>query len=103
MFESTSYKKFIAITSFTFILFIVIISSFTLRTDAKENISSKGEKYYKSILIEKGDTLWSIAEEYKPEHGVSTKKYVNDLKRMNNINNDIIHEGNYLTIYYYTN
>lgn len=101
MSNKINYNKVVAISVFTIVLFVFLITSFTLKADAKENISISGEKYYKSIIIEKGDTLWSIAEEYKPEHGVSTKKYVNDLKRMNNISNDTIHEGNYLTVYYY--
>jgi cell division protein YceG involved in septum cleavage len=77
-----------------------MIFSITLKTDAKENNGSR-EKYYTSVLIEEGDSLWSIAEKYKPDESISVKKYIKDLKRMNNMESDIIHSGNYLTIYYY--
>lgn len=78
----------------------VMILSITLKTDAKENNNDK-VKYYTSILIEEGDSLWSIAEEYKPDESISVKKYIKDLKKMNNMDSDTIHAGNYLTIYYY--
>lgn len=94
-------KKNVRSVSVLLIVFVsIMILSITLNADAKENRNNK-EKYYTSILIEEGDTLWSIAEEYKPDENISVNKYINDLKRMNNIDSDVIHSGNYLTIYYY--
>ena len=57
-------------------------------------------KYYKSIVIEKGDSLWSIAEEYHPVD-CSTKEYVKELKQINNLGSDTIHEGQHLMVSYY--
>lgn len=82
------------------ILVSIIILSVTLKTDAKEKNNDR-IKYYTSILIEEGDSLWSIAEEYRPDDNISVKKYIKDLKKMNNMHSDTIHAGNYLTIYYY--
>ena len=57
-------------------------------------------KYYKSIQIQPGDTLWDIAEEtITPEYD-STAEYVSILKRMNNLTSDDIQAGQYLTIAY---
>lgn len=56
-------------------------------------------RYYKSIQIGAGDTLWNIAETYKDE-GTSTGDYIRDLKEMNHLDSDTIHEGSYLTIAY---
>lgn len=97
-----SKKKIFSISVVLVILVSVMILSVTLKADAKENQDNK-EKYYTSIIIEEGDTLWSIAEEYKPDENMTVSKYIKDLKRMNNMDTDTIHAGNYLTIYYYNN
>ncbi len=57
-------------------------------------------KYYKTITIQPGDTLWSIAEEYKTA-GCSTKEYVEELMLMNDLHNDNITSGQKLLITYY--
>ncbi len=57
-------------------------------------------KYYKTITIQPGDTLWSIAGEYKMA-SCSTKDYVDELMLMNNLHNDNITSGMQLLITYY--
>lgn len=58
-------------------------------------------KYYKSIKIEKGDTLWSIAKEYCTENYEDTREYIEELKEINNLTSDEIHHGQYLVVAYY--
>lgn len=82
------------------IIAILTISYKTLKTDAKENTEMKGTKYYTSVFIEEGDTLWSIAKENLPEHTDITQ-YINELSKMNNLKTDQIHAGNKLVVYYY--
>lgn len=55
---------------------------------------------YKSIEIEAGDSLWSIAEEYMLDEFDNTAEYVKELKRLNNLTSDTIHEGQYLLVAY---
>jgi len=57
-------------------------------------------KYYKSIMIQGGETLWSIAEEYKCEDE-SIQEYIENLKELNGIKSDTIHQGQHLVIAYY--
>ena len=64
------------------------------------NASTK-EKYYKTVQISTGDSLWAIAEEYMDEHYESIDDYVNELKNINHLASDNIEEGNYLTVAYY--
>ncbi len=59
------------------------------------------EKYYKSIEIQPGDSLWSIAEENRDKHYTSTKEYVKEIKQINGLYSDQIHSGQYLMIAYY--
>ena len=57
-------------------------------------------KYYKSIVIEQGDSLWSIAQEYK-SNDVTTKEYVEELKELNALKSENIREGQHLMVAYY--
>lgn len=56
--------------------------------------------YYTSIRIENGDSLWSIAQEYGRDTGMSVQEYVKQLKQMNGLKEDTIHAGQHLTIMY---
>ena len=59
-------------------------------------------KYYTSIQIEKGTSLWEIAEDYITEEYASEQEYIEEVMRMNHLNNDVIYEGAYLCVPYYS-
>ncbi|MBQ8803524.1 MAG: LysM peptidoglycan-binding domain-containing protein [Tyzzerella sp.] len=68
----------------------------------KANASDETKyKYYKSIEIEKGDSLWTIAEEYNTDDSTSTKEYIDELMDLNNLTSKTIHEGQHLLVAYY--
>lgn len=54
--------------------------------------------YYKSIEIQEGDTLWGIAEQFRD--GEPIQKYIRQLKELNGLSSDDIHESRYLTVMY---
>lgn len=58
-------------------------------------------KYYTSIEIQEGDSLWTIARQYSVKSGKATKDYVRELKKMNGLGEDTIHAGSFLTVFYY--
>lgn len=72
-----------------------------LHSQAEEQKSRAYQKYYTSIQIQDGDSLWSIAEKYRTHSGKSAAEYVCDLKEMNSLSDDTIHAGHYLAVYYY--
>lgn len=55
-------------------------------------------KYYSSIMIERGDTLWSIALEHKTSEYDRVEEYIEEIRRLNHLSNDGIYAGKYLTI-----
>lgn len=58
-------------------------------------------KYYTSVEVQAGDTLWTIAEQYMQEND-DRNDYIQELKEMNHLQSDTIHAGDYLTIAYYS-
>lgn len=82
--------------------FVVIVSctiSDSILSLAQEDNEIQG-KFYKSITIEKGDTLWEIAEQYLTDDYTSVQEYVYALKEMNNMNSDLIFAGDKLIVAY---
>jgi len=59
------------------------------------------KKQVTSLIIEKGDTLWSIAQEYRTEEYDDINEYIDEIKASNGLFTDTIHEGNYIIIPYY--
>ena len=71
-------------------------------SNAKDNGSHTAYKYYTSITVSNEDTLWSIAEKYMDkEHYESVNAYIQEVKNMNHLKNDIITYGEHLIVPYY--
>lgn len=56
--------------------------------------------YYKSVKIKSGDSLWSIAEEYMTEEYASIHQYIEELKQINSLESNAIHNGQYIMVAY---
>ena len=78
---------------------VVFGSIFSSAKDIQEQ--NKQYKYYKSIIIEQGDSLWSIAENYRTDVYTSTQEYIDELKQVNGLTSETIHAGQHLLVAYY--
>lgn len=81
-------------------LILICCMSFGKSTDAE----SRGDKVddvvaYESVLICKGDTLWSIAEA-NLDHPTNAeiRDYVEEIASINRISTKTIHTGNYILV-----
>lgn len=93
----------LALISAILILSIFLIAgNIALFSRSKAAPMDHSYKYYTSIEIQKGDTLWSIAEEHVTAEYASIQDYVAELKELNGLGDDGIHAGQYLTISYYS-
>lgn len=59
-------------------------------------------KYYTSVEIKNGDTLWDIASEYITEEYASLQEYVTEVKALNGMQGDSIRSGQFLIVPYYS-
>ena len=95
-------KVFLAILSLCIIL-TCALSYGALVSNASAEVDDISYKYFASIEVESGDTLWTIAEEYKDvQFYDSTKEYVDEVIRMNNLSSSQITAGQCLSIPYYS-
>ncbi len=78
---------------------IVFGSIFSTAKDPATDIPQY--KYYKSITIEEGDSLWSIAEENCKDSYQDTRAYVKELKELNSLDSETIHAGQHLLVVYF--
>lgn len=79
------------------IIFIIIVSFICLnQLFDREEIKSTETQY----IVSKGERLWDIAEQYKrPKQDI--REYIYEIKKLNNMENSTIYEGQELTIIIY--
>lgn len=87
-------------------LFIIIaasISFLSFSTEANDMEHQLSYKYYKSIEISKGDTLWSIANaNFDADHYKDVNEYVAEVKQLNALTSDNIVSGSHIIVPYYS-
>lgn len=98
------YRKLVWIAGIVGILFVTLFlwGGSILRAHAQQEQRVGLKRYYTSIQIQQGDSLWKYAEQYGKGSGYSKKEYVEELKRMNGLTRDEIHAGRYLTVVYFS-
>ncbi|MDD6811766.1 MAG: LysM peptidoglycan-binding domain-containing protein [Lachnospiraceae bacterium] len=96
-------KNFLLVIMTVCLVITFSISMNSFLSNAKDDSSQTSYKYYKSITIENGDSLWSIALEYMDaEHYDSVNDYIDEVKKMNALVNDNITYGQCLIVPYYS-
>lgn len=87
---------------------IVLILSFALSyhallSQANTKLEDVSYKYYTSVQIEPGDTLWTLADKFADErHYASQDQYIAEVMRMNHLTGENIWAGDYLILPYYS-
>lgn len=78
------------------------ISYHAFTSDANTDSEKALYKYFTCIMVEYGDNLWSIAQNYQGENYASTNDYVNEVMRINHLTDEDIRAGQYLVVPYYS-
>lgn len=86
---------------FMLIILVVVISVLCVTIQVNATEKDKRMIQVKSVLIQEGDTLWSIASENMSSEYDSINEYIEAIKECNHISSDTVYEGNYLIIPYY--
>lgn len=93
-------NKIFSAAAFAAIVLILLIgiSSFINNSKVKA-MEPTPTIYYTSYTVKSEDTLWSIAEKYKWD-GCTTNEYVNQMRKVNNLSDDVIKAGFDIIIMY---
>lgn len=59
-------------------------------------------KYYTSIQISSGDTVWDIADRYIAGYDVDKQAYIDEICELNHLQDGQIHSGDHLVVAYYS-
>lgn len=84
------------------VMVMIAVMFFSFSTQASDQAHQTSYKYFRSIEIKKGDSLWSIASCYADAHYENLADYVSEVKRMNGLSSENIQAGSYLIIPYYS-
>lgn len=85
------------------ILFILLFltTGFSFNSPEAVAMNRNTVKYYTTIQVHAGDSLWSIADEYITPEYTDMDSYIQEICAINGIRGDQIHQGSYLNIPYY--
>ncbi len=89
----------------TLFLFVTIFMASSFMADAQSDDSFVPEfKYYKTITVHSGDTIWEIANDnYNANHYDDIYKYIDEIKNINAIDDsDSLSAGEALILPYYS-
>ena len=95
-----SQKRLIALLIFITISAAILLGS-TIHAFAYSN-SKPLNKYYTSVRVERGDTVWSLADEYNEGSEISKREYVDEICQLNSLNDGKITAGEYIVVSYYS-
>ncbi len=93
-------KFFLVILTVVLILCGVLFYH-SIQSQANDGIDNISYKYFSSIMVNYGDTLWSIAEEYSDENYKSKSDYIAEIVQINHLADDEIIAGQHIIIPYY--
>lgn len=85
---------------YCFVLVFVCFSCLFTSTFLPE-VRGKSEVQYETVYIQSGDTLWSIAETYRPQH-IKLQQFIREIKKHNKMDNAMLYAGTTLQIPVYS-
>ncbi len=93
-----------AIVRIGFLFLFIVLSAGVFATVFTSTASDEPQriKFYTSVRIEPGDSLWSITNTYISDDYENREAYMKELCSLNHLMPDsMIHEGQYIVISYY--
>ncbi len=100
--ETDNQQFYIIVMTICFVIAIAVTYGSFISLAKSNQPEEQVSKYYTSIQIQSGDTLWEVANEYITSEYASMNEYIKEVKHLNSLDDDKIHEGQFLTVPYYS-
>lgn len=95
-------RNFLIILMTVCLVVTLAVSVGSFLSNAKTKDEPVCHKYYASIVVESGDSLWSLAGDHMGPQYANRGDYVKEVMRINSLTNDKIVSGQHLVIPYYS-
>lgn len=79
-------------------IFIILFLTIELNSSLVHGNIKEPTKTYHQIIIEKNDSLWTLANENMNRNYYTIYSYITEVKQINNLPNDTIQAGDVLII-----
>nr|WP_291234300.1 LysM peptidoglycan-binding domain-containing protein [Frisingicoccus sp.] len=95
-------KKLFFVAVIIGVLVMVFVCPWNVaKAEANDPEAGNNKKYFTSYVVEKGDTLWDIAQEYMTEEYDTAHVYIKEVMESNHLESTGIIEGQMLILPYY--
>jgi LysM domain. len=86
---------------------VIVLTVFTLtmsagKINAESDLSNNTYKYFTTVYVESGDSLWSIASKYATAEYHDLDMYIEEVKAINGIKAIQLEHGSYICVPYYS-
>lgn len=85
-----------------FLILSLSATFFSFRSKAGSDSEQIMYKYFKSISVSYGDTLSTYADDYNVESEQERESYIQEIMRINHLEDETIRSGEYLIVPYYS-
>lgn len=92
----------IAIALILAIVFSLLVIGYNIGYNKARETEWENNKQVVSYIVDSGDTLWNIAEQYKPAW-LDTREYIYEVRQLNNELSSNLQAGDEILIYIYGN
>lgn len=97
------YIRLISIACLIFTIGVIYSTNFfQINAEASSEQGLITYKYYTSVTVQEGETLWDIANTFMSDEFSSIQKYIAEVKNINHLSNAKIYAGEELIVPYYS-
>lgn len=100
--RNINYAGVILLALLVLIAGLIIFRVTASTASAGGNMPEARYKYYTSIQLHSGDTLWSIAETYMTDEYEDIYEYIDEVMEINHLGSDHLQAGSKLCVPYYS-